>query len=87
MVVESLGRIAIMATSPTIVGASSKMDGTAAGPTEIIEVDDRTVACDGCDGALGHPRVFLYIDRNSVLCPYCSRLYVLSSGAGHASGR
>jgi len=30
-------------------------------PTEIIHVDARTVACDGGDGALGHPRVFLRI--------------------------
>ena len=86
MTVEGMDRIAIIRTFPTIEDASSKMDGTAASPTEIIEVDDRTVACDGGDGALGHPRVFLYIDKKSVLCPYCSRLYVLSSGAGHASG-
>ena len=73
---------------------SSKMDGTAASPTEIIHVDDRTVACDGGDTALGHPRVYLHIADRSVLCPYCSRLYVLipgpgpgtSEGAGHASG-
>lgn len=54
--------------------------------TEIIHVDDRTVACDGGDGALGHPRVFLHIEGESVMCPYCSRLYVLNEGAGHASG-
>ena len=69
---------------------SSKMDGPAASPTEIINVDDRTVACDGGDTALGHPRVFLHIEDRSVMCPYCSRLYVLSpgtsEGAGHASG-
>jgi uncharacterized Zn-finger protein len=55
-------------------------------PTETIQVDDRTVACDGGDGPLGHPRVFLYIDQQSVICPYCSRLYVLAPGAGHPSG-
>jgi uncharacterized Zn-finger protein len=86
MVVESIDRIAIIRAFPAIEDASNKMDGTAASPTEVIEVDDRTVACDGGDGALGHPRVFLYIDRSSVLCPYCSRLYVLSSGASHARG-
>lgn len=52
-------------------------------PTETIQVHDRTVACDGGDGALGHPRVFLYIESERVLCPYCSRLYVLAPGAGH----
>jgi uncharacterized Zn-finger protein len=66
---------------------SSKMDGPAATtPTEIIHVDDRTVACDGGDSALGHPRVFLHIEDRSVLCPYCSRLYVLNEGAGHGTG-
>jgi uncharacterized Zn-finger protein len=55
-------------------------------PTEIIHVEDRTVACDGGNTALGHPRVFLYIDGNQVMCPYCSRLYVLRAGAGHGAG-
>jgi uncharacterized Zn-finger protein len=55
-------------------------------PTEIIHVDQRTVACDGGEGALGHPRVFLFIEHQQVMCPYCSRLYILNEGAGHASG-
>jgi uncharacterized Zn-finger protein len=53
-------------------------------PTEIIRVDDPVVPCDG--GTLGHPRVYLRIEKQEVLCPYCSRLYVLNPGAGHASG-
>ncbi|HLY91244.1 MAG TPA: zinc-finger domain-containing protein [Acetobacteraceae bacterium] len=59
---------------------------TGSAPVETIEVDDATVACDGGDGALGHPRVFLHIEGRSVMCPYCSRLYVLKEGAGHAGG-
>jgi uncharacterized Zn-finger protein len=55
-------------------------------PTEIIHVDSRTVACDGGDGALGHPRVFLRIPAEQVMCPYCSRLYVLNPGADHTGG-
>ena len=55
-------------------------------PPETIQVDDRTVACDGGDGSLGHPRVFLHIAEQSVVCPYCSRLYVLAPGAGHSDG-
>jgi uncharacterized Zn-finger protein len=55
-------------------------------PTEIIHVDSRTVACDGGDGNLGHPRVFLRIPADQVMCPYCSRLYILNPGADHASG-
>lgn len=62
------------------------MPDGAANPTEIIHVDDRTVACDGGGGALGHPRVFLRIPGTQVMCPYCSRLYVLNEGAGHDSG-
>jgi uncharacterized Zn-finger protein len=67
------------------------MDATARpAPYETIEVVDTTIACDGGDGALGHPRVFLHIeerpDGRAVMCPYCSRLYVLKEGAGHASG-
>ena len=51
-------------------------------PTEVIEVDSAVVACDGGNGALGHPRVFLHIGNNGeVECPYCSRLYVLKAGA------
>jgi uncharacterized Zn-finger protein len=55
-------------------------------PTEIIHVDETVVACDGGDGALGHPRVYLHMEGDSVMCPYCSRLYVLNEGASHASG-
>jgi uncharacterized Zn-finger protein len=55
-------------------------------PTEIIHTNSRTVACDGGDGALGHPRVFLRIPEERVMCPYCSRLYVLNPGADHDSG-
>ncbi len=51
-------------------------------PTEIIHVGDRVVACDGGVGALGHPRVFLRIVEQQVMCPYCSRLYVLNEDAG-----
>ena len=55
-------------------------------PTEIIHVDSRTAVCDGGGGGLGHPRVFLRIAEGEVMCPYCSRLYVMNPGAGHASG-
>jgi len=51
-------------------------------PIETIHTGSRTVACDGGSGGLGHPRVFLYIEDESVICPYCSRLYVLNPGAG-----
>ena len=57
-----------------------------AATTETIHVDDRTVACDGGDGPLGHPRVYLRIVEKDVVCPYCSRHYVLNEGAGTGHG-
>ena len=40
------------------------------------------VACDGGEGALGHPRVWLEIDeRGYVDCGYCDRRFVLAAGA------
>jgi uncharacterized Zn-finger protein len=59
--------------------------GSLVTPTEVIHVDSRTVACDGGDGALGHPRVFLRIAEGQVMCPYCSRLYILNPGADEHS--
>lgn len=48
--------------------------------TQVVET--ATVACDGGNGALGHPRVFLHFgDAKEVVCPYCSRTYVLAEGA------
>jgi len=52
-------------------------------PPEVIHVRDHRVACDGGDGALGHPRVFLEMgEGHEVTCPYCDRLFVLD-GEGH----
>jgi len=54
-------------------------------PTEIIEVETAVVACDGGDGPLGHPRVYLNVGKaGQIDCPYCSRRYVLKASA--ASG-
>jgi uncharacterized Zn-finger protein len=52
------------------------------GTVETILVDSRVVACDGGDGPLGHPRVWLRIEQQQTYCPYCSRLFVLKPGAG-----
>lgn len=55
---------------------------------ERIEVKTATVGCDGGGGALGHPLVYLKIgDSREIVCPYCSRHFVLADGveahAGH----
>lgn len=60
------------------------MAADTSGAFEIIEVTAHRVTCDGGGGPLGHPRVFLEIpeDEHKVVCPYCSRTYVLVETAG-----
>ena len=60
-------------------------------PFEIIETNSLEIHCDGADGAgasLGHPRVFLHIDpdKGAIVCPYCSRQYVLAAFGGKRAG-
>ena len=46
-----------------------------------------TAACDGGGGPLGHPTVYLKIGAaGNVVCPYCSRTFVLSGDADAAAG-
>ena len=66
--------------------SAGEATATVPAATEVIHVDSRTVACDGGEGVLGHPRVYLYIADRQVMCPYCSRLYVLNEGAGDEHG-
>ena len=49
---------------------------------EVIEVDKRRVACDGGGGTLGHPKIYLEMGAaNEVVCPYCSRRFILKNDA------
>jgi len=52
--------------------------------SETVETSSREVHCDGIGVALGHPRVFLSIKpgEDDVVCPYCSRRFVLRKEAG-----
>jgi len=45
---------------------------------EVEIVSTWRVACDGGEGALGHPRVWLSLshDTGYVICPYCDKVYV-----------
>ena len=55
-------------------------------PPEEETVTTARVACDGGEGALGHPRVWLQIPPETgwVECPYCDKRYILAAGAsGH----
>ena len=54
-------------------------------PPEVIRVKTLQVACDGSgeiSPALGHPRVFLRIEKDTgfVECGYCDRRFVLEGG-------
>lgn len=52
-------------------------------PPETTVVTSRRIACDGGEGALGHPRVWLYLpeEEDAVECGYCDRRYVLDPKA------
>jgi uncharacterized Zn-finger protein len=56
---------------------------------ETLYVQSQDVACDGGGGALGHPKVFLHIDpdKGSIVCPYCSRTYVIKLAATHKKAK
>lgn len=69
-----------------------------AGPAETLQalssdretkiVDSYRVACDGGEGALGHPRVYLQIpeELGYVICPYCDCMYVHRDFADQLNG-
>ncbi len=52
---------------------------------EKIEVESDIIECDGGGPPLGHPMVYLKLtlqkdkQAHSVICPYCSRQFVLKS--------
>ena len=50
---------------------------------EVEQVTSRKVHCDGREGPLGHPRVWLSIgDAGFVECPYCDKRFVLAEEPG-----
>ncbi|MDX1779766.1 MAG: zinc-finger domain-containing protein [Thalassovita sp.] len=53
---------------------------------EIKIVESSKIACDGGEGALGHPRVWLHIpeDTGFVECPYCDAKYILKGSKTEA---
>ncbi|WP_207791554.1 zinc-finger domain-containing protein [Sandaracinobacteroides saxicola] len=51
-------------------------------PPETRIAHSRRVACDGDEGALGHPRVWLEIGAAGYVdCGYCDRRFVLANDA------
>ncbi len=56
-------------------------------PEQPVAVETRTVCCDGGGGSLGHPAVYLTFGGSAeIVCPYCSRAFILSEGADQAAG-
>jgi len=54
---------------------------------ETILVETRDVACDGGGGALGHPKVFLNLEKDGAIdCPYCGQHFELKPGTTAAAG-
>jgi uncharacterized Zn-finger protein len=55
-------------------------------PPETIEVETTQVPCDGDNGPLGHPRVYLNMETHGQIdCPYCGRRFILKEGAAKAA--
>ena len=54
---------------------------------DTVVVEASAVACEGEGGPLGHPRVYLRIGpKREIVCPYCSRRFVLAEGASADAG-
>ena len=45
---------------------------------EIEYTNLKKLSCNGLDGPSGHPKVYLDMgDKNQIICPYCSKLFIL----------
>ncbi len=50
---------------------------TATGQAQPIETSDKTVACNGGGGALGHPLTYYtFGDKKQIDCRYCGQVFV-----------
>lgn len=56
-------------------------------PPETEVVTAWRVSCDGGEGALGHPRVWLSLNKKTgdVECPYCDKRFVMEGFEPEAS--
>lgn len=55
-------------------------------PPETLSVAEKVISCDGGEGPLGHPNVYLNMGRDGqVECPYCDRLFVLQPAGKKAA--
>ena len=53
-----------------------------------VIVASRSVSCAGGIVSSGHPKVYLNIgEKNKVICPYCSRVFILNMGVAGGADR
>ncbi len=58
------------------------MSNSSAPASDAFIVTKRRVSCDGGGGALGHPKVYMDMGRDTqVQCKYCDQLFVLDPDA------
>lgn len=56
-------------------------------PPETILVDSTRIACDGDEGPLGHPRIWLQMGAEGWAdCGYCDRRFILKGGSADKGG-
>jgi NADH dehydrogenase (ubiquinone) Fe-S protein 6 len=52
----------------------------------VFSTDKRTIYCDGGNGALGHPKVYINLDKpETAICGYCGKQFIKKTSEGHAS--
>ena len=45
---------------------------------DVIYVTSKKLSCKGVDGPLGQPKIYVDMgDDKKILCPYCSKLFIL----------
>jgi len=79
-------RRAARSTAPTRRIGATANESPLMDPTEVTNVDRDVVDCDGGEGPLGHPVVYLNLgDDGRIDCPYCGRRFVLARQPGAES--
>lgn len=45
---------------------------------EEVYVSSKKVHCDGGNGELGHPKIYMTMaaDKDNIMCPYCSKQFI-----------
>lgn len=55
---------------------------------EPIETKKTVVKCDGGDGPLGHPLIYLNLGKEGkVICPYCNKFFVKEESSLNVMGK